>query len=198
MLRLIRGYLIFGRWFGSFDGVNDRPSRKRVAPLIGLVLVLQVFACQDLLGTNDQSVDPAQSVQSPLPDQGQESGQEAGQEPNQEGIDSSDDTLIGACSKMDRDDYIHKDDQEFIHQVQSCGSRSPGNRERFAACLTKNLPSLSDGCVDCFADMSRCAFEHCKTACVISTASDGCKECASHHCEESLVSCSGVAGADLP
>ena len=108
------------------------------------------------------------------------------------------DALHGACSQTDRAEHVHDPNLKFVGHVRACSKETWADKAKNIACLTKALPSLSKGCAGCFADMASCALANCKTACMFSSTSESCNNCANSHCQPSLVRCTGVARADLP
>jgi len=165
------------------------------ASFAACVLVLQIFGCQDLGKADNhaaRSKHTAQSKQTAQPKQPTPLA-EAPQK-----NETPADALQGACSKTDREDYVHDANQKFIGQLRACSKETWADKAENIACLTKTMPSLSQGCVRCFASMASCALENCKMACMLSAKSDNCIDCANSNCQASLIRCTGVARADLP
>jgi hypothetical protein len=59
-------------------------------------------------------------------------------------------------------------------------------------------PQMTDGCIDCFDQMTRCAADNCKTPCVGDSASDSCQTCSEEYCGMEMLMCSGIRSEDLP
>lgn len=104
----------------------------------------------------------------------------------------------GACSQADRREQIHEPNAKFVSYVQTCSKSTWASKEKNVACLAKAVPSLSEECAGCFADMASCALANCKLPCMMSSTSERCTKCANQHCQASLIRCTGVARADLP
>ena len=104
----------------------------------------------------------------------------------------------GACTESDRTDYVHDASRNFVKQLRSCSKETWAKNAKNMACLSVAMPSLSEGCAQCFANMASCARDNCKMACMLDSKSDGCINCANSHCQGDLVRCTGVARADLP
>ena len=146
------------------------------APLVIGILVVQTCASRD----------PRKSDEASARTREREQGEALG------------DTPPGACSQRDRSENVHDPNVKFIGQVRACSKETWANKVKNTACLTKAVPSLSQGCAGCFADMASCALANCKMPCMFSSTSDGCNKCANSNCQASLVRCTGVASADLP
>lgn len=106
--------------------------------------------------------------------------------------------LHGACTRADRDQHVHHGNQEFVDQIRECGTETRTVNRKNVACMSEAMPSLSNPCVQCFADMASCTFDHCKLACMVKSTGKKCIDCANSNCQAALVKCSGVARGDLP
>ena len=161
-------------------------------PIAGCILVLQIGACRDLGKTADhttQSTQPPHSTHSTKPPDSTQAVK-----PHETHGEAS----SGACSKADRAEYIHDRNPKFITQLRDCSKETWADKSKNISCLHKIMPSLSNACAGCFADMASCSLANCKLACAFSSTSDGCNHCANSNCQPSLVKCTGVARADLP
>ena len=162
--------------------------RHLCAPFFACVLVLLAYACQDH-GKPHHRVQQA-AKQSEAPEHPPEAAKQT------EGPAAQ--VLQGACSQADRTEYVHDPNLKFINEVRACGKETWANKGENIACIAKVMPSLSKGCAGCFADTASCALANCKIACMFSSTSERCTNCANSNCQASLITCTGVARADLP
>ncbi len=72
---------------------------------------------------------------------------------------------------------------------------SPNPSSCFYAAAVLELPTMSTGCISCFADQADCALSNCATICAFGSAS-ACDECVSSNCEANFESCAGIVDAD--
>lgn len=67
--------------------------------------------------------------------------------------------------------------------------------ECFYAAAVLELPTMSTGCISCFADQADCALTNCATICAFGSAS-ACDACVSSNCQPAFESCAGIVDAD--
>jgi hypothetical protein len=174
-------------------------SRSRLirlcAPFAACVLVLQAYGCRDVRKADGDSPQPADLTLVNYSTHAKKPVQPAKAEEKKEAVV---DPLPGACSQKDRDDYVHDASPKFTNQLRTCSKDTWAKNAKNFACLTRALPSLSEGCAQCYADMASCAKDNCKMACVMDSKSNKCIGCANANCQASLIKCTGVARADLP
>jgi len=65
-------------------------------------------------------------------------------------------------------------------------------------CFKGHYPKMSDGCVDCFAQLTKCTADNCKADCMMDSAGDACTRCSTENCRDLMWACSGVLHSDLP
>ena len=168
------------------------------SPLVACAFVLQAYGCQDPGEAENDSIRSAHltfvnyvaPAALPIPKaQPAESAKEQ---------EAPGEAPQGACSQKDREDYVHDASLKFTNQLRTCSRETWANNSKNLACLTENLPSLSKGCAQCFADMASCAKDNCMMACMMDSKGLRCISCVNANCQASLVKCTGVARADLP
>lgn len=65
----------------------------------------------------------------------------------------------------------------------------------FANCISNAVPTMSDGCVGCFAEQSVCAQDNCLLVCGFGSAAD-CEACVLANCQETFENCAGIVDLD--
>ena len=65
----------------------------------------------------------------------------------------------------------------------------------FTAAAVLALPTMSSGCISCFANEATCALSNCATICAFGSAA-ACDDCVSSNCQASFESCAGIVDAD--
>lgn len=60
---------------------------------------------------------------------------------------------------------------------------------------TPLLPTMSSGCITCFAQQANCALNNCATICAFGT-SEACNACISENCQSNFESCAGIVDSD--
>jgi len=65
----------------------------------------------------------------------------------------------------------------------------------FSANAVLTLPTMSSGCISCFASEASCALSNCATVCAFGTATD-CDACVTSNCLDSFESCAGIVDLD--
>lgn len=67
------------------------------------------------------------------------------------------------------------------------------------ACFSANavlaLPTMSSGCINCFADQASCALTNCATVCAFGSAT-ACDACVTANCLTGFESCAGIVDLD--
>jgi hypothetical protein len=164
-------------------------------PVAAFALVLQAYGCRDLRKADEDSAQSAHATLVNYSTDAKKPAQPAKAEKKKVAIS---DALLGACSQKDREDYVHDANLKFTNQLRACSKDTWAKNAKNLACLTRTLPSLSQECAQCFANMASCAKDNCKMACIADSKGDKCISCANTNCQASLVKCTGVARADLP
>jgi len=65
----------------------------------------------------------------------------------------------------------------------------------FANCISAGIPTMSTGCVGCFAEQSVCAQNNCLLVCGFGSAAD-CEACVLANCQSEFENCAGILDAD--
>jgi len=65
----------------------------------------------------------------------------------------------------------------------------------FVTEATPLLPTMSAGCIDCFAEQANCALNNCATICAFGSA-EACDACIYDNCQLSFESCAGIVDLD--
>ena len=65
----------------------------------------------------------------------------------------------------------------------------------FSATAVLSLPTMSSGCISCFANEASCALSNCATVCAFGSAT-ACDECVSANCQASFEACAGIVDLD--
>jgi hypothetical protein len=65
----------------------------------------------------------------------------------------------------------------------------------FSDCIAAGIPTMSTGCVGCFAEQSTCAQENCFLVCGFGSTAD-CEACVLANCQAQFESCAGIVDAD--
>ena len=65
----------------------------------------------------------------------------------------------------------------------------------FANCISNAIPTMSTGCVGCFAEQSVCAQDNCLLVCGFGSAAD-CEACVLANCQETFENCAGIVDLD--
>lgn len=65
----------------------------------------------------------------------------------------------------------------------------------FAAEATLLLPTMSSGCIDCFAAQANCALNNCATICAFGS-SEACDACIYENCQDSFETCAEIVDMD--
>jgi len=175
--------------------------RNSYAPFAACVLALQVYGCQDLRKADDDSIHGAHMT---LANHSVKTAKTAKTAPKAQPAEAAKkkeapgDALQGACSQTDRTDHVHDANRKFVDQLRTCSKDTWANNAKNFNCLSRTMPSLSQGCAHCFADMASCAKDNCKMACMFDAKGKDCINCANSNCQASLIKCTGVARADLP
>jgi len=67
--------------------------------------------------------------------------------------------------------------------------------ECFTAEALMSLPTMSTGCISCFASEASCVLNNCATICAFGSAA-ACDECVTTYCLESFEDCAGIVDLD--
>ena len=73
----------------------------------------------------------------------------------------------------------------FAGDLQSC----------FASCIAAGIPTMSTGCVGCFAEQSVCAQNNCLLVCGFGSTAD-CEACVLANCQADFETCAGIVDMD--
>lgn len=65
----------------------------------------------------------------------------------------------------------------------------------FANCIAAGIPTMSTGCVGCFAEQSVCAQNNCLLVCGFGSAAD-CEACVLSNCQAEFEACAGIVDLD--
>lgn len=65
----------------------------------------------------------------------------------------------------------------------------------FASCISAGIPTMSSGCVGCFAEQSVCAQSNCLLVCGFGSAAD-CEACVLANCQAEFENCAGILDLD--
>lgn len=65
----------------------------------------------------------------------------------------------------------------------------------FATCISNGIPTMSTGCVGCFAEQSVCAQSNCLLVCGFGSAAD-CEACVLANCQAEFEDCAGILDLD--
>ena len=65
----------------------------------------------------------------------------------------------------------------------------------FVAAAVLALPTMSSGCINCFANEASCALSNCASVCAFGSSS-ACDACVSSNCQASFESCAGIVDLD--
>lgn len=65
----------------------------------------------------------------------------------------------------------------------------------FTSCISAGIPTMSAGCVGCFAEQSTCAQDNCFFVCGFGSAAD-CESCILANCQSQFEDCAGIVDAD--
>ncbi|MGB0171826.1 MAG: MopE-related protein [Flavobacteriales bacterium] len=65
----------------------------------------------------------------------------------------------------------------------------------FSAAAVLSLPTMSSGCISCFASEATCALSNCATVCAFGSAA-ACDECVTSNCQASFEACAGIVDLD--
>ena len=72
---------------------------------------------------------------------------------------------------------------------------NPDPESCFIASLTPTLPTMSAGCISCFAAEATCVLGNCATTCLFGSQED-CDACITSNCQSSFESCAGIVDLD--
>lgn len=65
----------------------------------------------------------------------------------------------------------------------------------FSSCISDAIPTMSSGCVGCFAEQSTCAQNNCFFVCGFGSAAD-CEACILANCQGQFEDCAGIVDVD--
>ena len=65
----------------------------------------------------------------------------------------------------------------------------------FSSCISAGIPTMSTGCLGCFAEQSTCAQDNCFLVCGFGSAED-CEACILANCQTQFEECAGIVDAD--
>ena len=65
----------------------------------------------------------------------------------------------------------------------------------FSAAAVLALPTMSTGCIDCFAGQANCALDNCATICAFGSAS-ACDVCITENCQVAFETCAEIVDLD--
>lgn len=60
--------------------------------------------------------------------------------------------------------------------------------------VTPLLPTMSAGCIGCFASQANCVLDNCATICAFGSAA-ACDACVTQNCQVAFETCAGIVGA---
>ena len=107
----------------------------------------------------------------------------------------------GHCDTREIRRHLYAENIEFANNVDSCVyiKYFSLSADFDSVCLKNKYPELPDGCVDCFAQLTRCAVNHCKKDCALyGKTSLDCKACTTDACTDDWVKCAGVSRILIP
>jgi len=110
----------------------------------------------------------------------------------------------GRCLAEGDKSLLFSDNVQFARDMEQCvikhirvdfwNSWAELNKEKFKGFY----PQMTDGCIDCFDEMTRCAADNCKSPCAGDSASDSCQTCSEEFCGDQMLQCSGILTENLP
>lgn len=89
---------------------------------------------------------------------------------------------------------------DFAHDVQNCVVTNVWamTADLNKVCLKDKHPLMNDGCIDCFAELTKCTADNCKWDCMGDAAGAACEICSTQNCHEKMWNCSGLPSKDIP
>lgn len=107
-------------------------------------------------------------------------------------------TTQGRCLGDQDKPLMYGANLAFAHDVKDCVEIGLGTADLNTGRLKERRPQMTDGCIDCFAQLTKCTANNCKLACMFDSASAACEYCSIESCHAQMFECSGIPTKDIP
>ena len=99
----------------------------------------------------------------------------------------------GACTGSDLN-YFYKQNYAFAERMKECS----GVFGLDMGCFKETYADMSEGCLDCFSEITSCTISNCVGACIMDGRSEQCSSCSVNTCGAAMQACSGVSSDYWP
>jgi|GEM_PF-4630086 len=106
----------------------------------------------------------------------------------------------GRCLGDEDRPHLYGANLDFAHNVQNCVVTNffAATADLDKVCLKNKYAHMTDGCIDCFAELTKCTADNCKGACMWDSTGAACEICSTQYCHEKMWNCSGIPSSDIP